>query len=339
MSTAPLEPELPPADDPYTLADDGSDDDEERREAGEAEAEVTVEDIGDVDADDAAPASRDPMAAAIESMTSDAIEARASAATAPAVKHQPRTPPPERDSIDRKLAQADEAVKIATSVERVKDLQERRAQRKQREAAAVERTLEKHMENKRNEDLGSAGTAGLSRADADNMRAFREWQRYREELGLRGTGKNITLTTPLKAKLEEVAAMKMQAAELRAGPIVSGGLDFVIARAETFVSKINANYDATGFAAVWAAQKKENLLLRDAVKELEIELAPLFTVSAKQYVIFALVQAFTAVVAKNYAKKHGVDILRANDANDASGRAAPERDVLHAELSGKYASL
>lgn len=233
---------------------------------------------------------------------------------------------PARDTFDEKLK----------TLEKLDRLQEHESRRKHREAQDTAAVFEKMAQlpppkKKSHAELVLEGAADASEEVALYMRYFRQYTRFKNEMGLNGSGKRVTfMSTKLEQLIEEVELQKVQASEKRAVgklPLLMKGF---ISGVEAFVASVAdpADFSLASLGDEWDRTLAADTDLQQALLQLEIEYAHKFAVSPKLYVAYALGDMCFRVAAKNKVAHHNGAASRRNVEVDADSLAAQYGDDL-----------
>ena len=309
------------------MSDEAPDNVEEAEEAGEEEVEVaSVVEVAD------------PMVEALGELTAEAVAAK----TAPPPPPVPEPPPPARvqEEEEKPTVHLAEQIKLAEQVERVEDIKARRKARERKEALETQEYIVRNAEQQRRAKEDAREKKGSFFAPespaAQRVRLFREYTQRVERLGQIGTGRRITIDSPSDVIEAEILVQRQQGAEKRAGPIVRTGIEVAVSTIEEIALAVNMVHSETrktvnlaGFLKEWQKMRETDVAFRDAMTEVEIEMAHLATVSAKNYVLFQTIMLAVQVNKKNVLRSGYMasqsqatapDVAQTNDLRERLGR-------------------
>jgi len=197
---------------------------------------------------------------------------------------------------------------------------------KERVAAAKEERRRKHVEfsekinttrtNRMMDKLASTPAAKkpIKGEIDDSLRShieyMRVWNSYQKRLGCQGTGKRLTMATPILEKHAEIEAMREEMWMRRASGILEGSIDGGVQSLE-FMSNTKEwrhflpNTSFAGLAQSWQKAKQDDRNLQEAIVELEIEWSSYLGTRPLVYVALAIGRLAAAQAKANRRKLSG----------------------------------
>lgn len=204
-------------------------------------------------------------------------------------KQQPAAPV--EDDRDARLKKQAEA---ALAAERVAAAREER----QRKAAEFDSKRTNALMDKLATTDGKSPAAakkGIKGELDDTLRShieyLRVWSAYQKRLLCQGTGKRLTMATPIAEKHAEVESMREEMRMRRAQNVLEGGVDKMVETVEwsgPVVNRFVPNTSFTGLLQSWQKQKENDIALREAIVELEIEWGSYLGTRPSVYVALAI---------------------------------------------------
>lgn len=159
-------------------------------------------------------------------------------------------------------------------------------------------------------DVESKRRAGESEDELkEHLRVFRIIQRYRTELGIAGTGRAITINTPLEVKQAELGVIQQQANEKNAEGFADGALSSIIGKIED-ISYVTLPHDMVclkgdvSLREEWDKKVASDDMLQFNIRRIEIEYSSYFAVGPKMSVAVALLSLAENVNKRNIMASH-----------------------------------
>lgn len=174
---------------------------------------------------------------------------------------------------------------------------------------------------KAHQDMENARRQGAEEDELkEHMRLFRIIQRMRNELGLLGSGRPITMNTPLEIKEAELGLIRQQGDEKNAEGFAKGGLNKLVEYVEeisvhTVPREMLCLRGDVSLSEEWKRKTEEDDMLAFNIRRLEIEYSSYFTVGPKMTVALALLSLAKEVNAANQYQAY-VNATRASVPED-----------------------
>ncbi len=224
-------------------------------------------------------------------------------------EHAPQEPQPAQ-VLEAKLEQAKRIVQLAKTVEDVEDIKARRKMRDRRgmedtagEIAAAMAAKERIMAKEKPKLFdGVKPKEGESELQM-RQRMLRQWEGYRKQLKLPGTGKTLRIDSPLSTMAQEIWVQEQQSAERRAGRLMRFGLLAVWNLVEKGVFYANVAYPQSrehiqlqqGVASRWEQFLSVDEEARQVFTELEIKYSHKFGTSVELAAAFTMARFLQSV--------------------------------------------
>lgn len=137
-------------------------------------------------------------------------------------------------------------------------------------------------------------------------RVWRQYQRYRDELGAVGSGKRLTYgVTKFTLVTAEVESMRRQVNEKRGNNVFDTVIDMLFGAAEKVSQRSihPSRLDLSGLAEEWTKMKKEDKALQTALAQINIEYGHIFALGPESVLCQKAFELITIVNEKNQAKR------------------------------------